>query len=63
MADHNGPGLEQPDSSGDSMDIPLSDAPLLNLLDALVSDRGRVAAEALGVNHCTMVASYESRRD
>ena len=43
--------------------IPLSDAPLLDLLDALVNDRGKVAAaEALGVNYRTMVACYESRR-
>ena len=44
-------------------DIPLSDAPLLDLLDALVEQRGRVAAaEALGVNYRTMMACYDSRR-
>ena len=43
-------------------DLPLSDAPLLDLLDALVKDRGKVAAaEALGVNYRTMMACYESR--
>ena len=36
--------------------------PLLDLLDALVNDRGRVAgAEALGVNYRTMMACYDSR--
>ena len=35
--------------SDDERDFPLSDAPLLDLLDALVKDRGRVAAaESLG---------------
>ena len=49
--------------SGDRPDFPLSDAPLLDLLDALVNDRGRVAAaEALGVNYRTMMACYDSRR-
>ena len=48
--------------SGDERDFPLSDAPLLDLLDALVNDRGRVAAaEALGVNYRTMMACYDSR--
>ena len=50
-------------SPGDRLDFPLSDAPLLDLLDALVNDRGRVAAaEALGVNYRTMMACYDSRR-
>ena len=49
--------------SGGERDFPLSDAPLLDLLDALVNDRGRVAAaEALGVNYRTMMACYDSRR-
>ena len=48
---------------GDRPDFPLSDTPLLDLLDALVKDRGRVAAaEALGVNYRTMMACYDSRR-
>ena len=48
--------------SGDGVNIPLSDDPLLDLLDALVNDRGKVAAaEALGVNCRTMVACHESR--
>ena len=39
------------------------DAPLLDLLDALVDDRGRVAAaEALGVNYRTVVRCQQSRR-
>ena len=48
---------------GGGTDSPLSDQPLLDLLDALVSDRGRVAAaEALGVNYRTMMTCYDSRR-
>ena len=39
------------------------DAPLLDLLDALVDDRGRVAAaEALGVNYRTVTRCQQSRR-
>ena len=39
------------------------DALLLDLLDALVNDRGRTsAARALGVNYRTMMTCYESRR-
>ena len=39
------------------------DAPLLDLLDVLVDDRGRVAAaEALGVNYRTVVRCQQSRR-
>ncbi len=63
MADTNQSKQEELDGSGDGMGIPLSDAPLLDLLDVLVNDRGKVAAaEALGVNYRTMVACYESRR-
>ena len=44
-------------------DAPLSDSPLLDLLDALVESRGRVAAaETLGVNYRTMMNCYDSRR-
>ncbi len=47
----------------DGADAPLSDGPLLDLLDALVESRGRVAAaEALGVNYRTMMNCYDSRR-
>ena len=63
MVDPSEPDLEEPNISGDGMNIPLSDAPLLDLLDALVNDRGKVAAaEALGVNYRTLVACHESRR-
>ena len=63
MVDHNQPDSEDSKSSGDGMNNPLSDVPLLDLLDGLVSDQGKVAAaEALGVNYRTMVACYESRR-
>ena len=44
-------------------DSPLSDGPLLDLLDALVEGRGKVAtAETLGVNYRTMMNCYDSRR-
>ena len=44
-------------------DALLSDGPLLDLLDALVESRGRVAAaEALGVNYRTMMNCHDSRR-
>ena len=39
------------------------DGPLLDLLDALVNDRGRTsAARDLGVNYRTMMTCYDSRR-
>ena len=63
MVDANEPIPEELNNSHDGMNIPLSDAPLLDLLDALVSDLGKVAAaEALGVNYRTLVAGHESRR-
>ena len=40
-----------------------NDTPLLDLLDSLVSDRGRTAAaRALGVSYRTMMNCYDSRR-
>ena len=55
--------LEATRGSGDGRDIPLSDSPLLGLLDDLVNDIGKVAAEeALGVNYRTLTACYDSRR-
>ena len=68
MVDANQSRQEVPGSSGDGVSIPLSDAPLsddplLDLLDALVNGRGKVAAaEALGVNYRTMAACHESRK-
>ena len=67
MVDHEEPGTDGSKGAGDGVSIPLSDAPLsddplLDLLDALVNDRGKVAAaEALGVNYRTMVTCHESR--
>ena len=67
MVDANQSMQEEPGSSGNEVTIPLSDSPLsddplLDLLDALVNDRGKVAAaEALGVNYRTMVTCHESR--
>ena len=46
----------------DGVIIPLSDEPLLDLLDALLEQRGKVAAsKALGVNYRTMMNCYDSR--
>jgi len=76
MVAHDKPDMEpdiEPDMDGSKdagdggLSIPLSDAPLsddslLDMLDALVNDRGKVAAaEALGVNYRTMVTCHESR--
>ncbi len=47
----------------DEADPPLSDQSLLDLMDALVESRGRVAAaETLGVNYRTMMNCHDSRR-
>ena len=52
--DGNGPAVGEGDGA---------DQPLLDLLDALVNDRGRVAAaEALGVNYRTLARCQQSRR-
>ena len=57
------PRQQEMDGPGDGRGIPLSDSPLLDLLDALVNDLGRVAAaEALGVNYRTLTTCYDSRR-
>ena len=67
MVDANQYMQEGPGNSGDGVSVPLSDSPLsddslLDLLNTLVNDRGKVAAaEALGVNYRTMVTCYESR--
>ncbi len=59
----NGRTVEGDGDPGDGRDTPLSDQSLLDLLDSLVNNRGRVAAsEALGVNYRTLVNCYESRR-
>ena len=63
MSDANQSRQGEPGNPGDGENIPLSDAPLLDLLDALVEQRGKVAAaDALGVNFRTMTACHESRR-
>ena len=50
-------------TSGDEPNTPLSDSSLLDMLDSLVEQRGRVAAaEVLGVNYRTLMTCYESRR-
>ncbi len=62
MADRDEPVANGPKRSGDGTNVPLSDASLLDLLDALVNDRGRVgAAEAPGVNRRTMAARRDFR--
>ena len=59
----NGRTVEGDGDPGDGRDTHLSDQSLLDLLDSLVNNRGRVAAsEALGVNYRTLVNCYESRR-
>ncbi len=56
--DGNGPGIGDADGAGDD-----ADQPLLDLLDALVNDRGPTgAAEALGVNYRTVARCRQSRR-
>ena len=63
MVDANQSSQQEVDGSGDGRYIPLSDSPLLDLLDALVNDMGKVAAaEALGVNYRTLAVCYDSRR-
>ena len=68
MVDHEEPSVDGSKGASDGKSIPLSDAPLtdeplLDLLDALVNDRGKVAAaEVLGVNYRTMMACHESRK-
>ena len=62
MGDANQPVTEESRRSAQDMSTRLSDAPLLDLLDALVKDRGKVAAaEALGVNYRTLAACQDSR--
>ena len=62
MVDNKQPVPEKLNDSGDGRDVPLSDSPLLDLLDALVNDLGKVAAaEALGVNYRTLATCYDSR--
>ena len=54
----NGPGVGDVVGTGDD-----ADQPLLDLLDALVNDRGPTgAAEALGVNYRTVARCQQSRR-
>lgn len=54
----NGPGVGEVVGAGDD-----ADQPLLDLLDALVNERGPTgAAEALGVNYRTVARCQQSRR-
>ena len=56
--DDDGPGVGTGDGAVDA-----EDQPLLDLLDALVNDRGPTgAAEALGVNYRTVTRCQQSRR-
>ena len=55
--------MSDDDRVSDGTESPLSDGPLLDLLDALVESRGKVAAaQALGVNYRTMMNCYDSRQ-
>ena len=63
MVDTENTGSEGRMTDGDDPNTSLPDSPLLDLLDTLVNDLGRVAAaEALGVNYRTLVTCYDSRR-
>ena len=62
MNDHDEPALEVDRAPGEP-DAPLSDEALLELLDALVEERGRVpAAEVLEVNYRTLAFCCDSRQ-
>ena len=62
MADRDEPVANGSKRSGDDPNTSLPDGLLLDLLDALINDRGRVgAADALGVNYPTMAARCDSR--
>ena len=64
MVDANRTLSEELQRSGDGGCTPLSDTPLLDLLDALVNDRGMVVvAEALRVNYHTMAACWNLGKD
>ena len=55
--------MSDDERASDGAEAPLSDRPLLDLLDALVESKGKVAAaQALGVNYRTMTNCYDSRR-
>ncbi len=61
--DHDQPHLEADHDPGKEPDAPLSDDALLDLLDALVEERGRVpAAQVLGVNYRTLSHCCDSRQ-
>ena len=63
MTSHEEPGMDGLKDEDDGVSVPLSDDSLLDMLDALVEQRGKVAAaEALGVNYRTMMACHESRK-
>ena len=62
MADHDEPVADGSNGSGYGVNVSPSDASLLDVLDSLVDDRGRVAAaEALGVNYRTLAICQDSR--
>ena len=61
--DDDEPVLEVDHDPGLEPDAPLSDGHLLDLLDGLVEERGRVpAAQVLGVNYRTLALCCDSRR-
>ncbi len=61
--DRDEPSCQVDGGPGPEPDATLSDGPLLDLLDALVEQRGRVpAARALGVNYRTLALCCDSRQ-
>ena len=63
VCDQDEPALEWGQEPEVEPQAPLSDALLLDLLDALVEERGRVpAAQILGVNYRTLALCCDSRQ-
>lgn len=63
VSDHDEPALEVDHAPEIEADTPLSDSSLLELLDALVEEQGRVpAARVLGVNYRTLANCCDTRR-
>ena len=61
--DHDEPAIDVDHDPGAGLDAPLSDGALLDLLDALVDEQGRVpAARVLGVNYRTLSHCCDSRQ-
>ena len=63
VSDHDKPALEVDHAPEVGADTPLSDETLLDLLDALVEEQGRVTgAQVLGVNYRTLANCCDTRQ-